>query len=77
MRNSERFEQLRALSPIEAVQAWLDLAFGFADEPALLEAIRRDSQVQLSDKEITDVICAAMDDELNAQECLERLVKSP
>ena len=77
MQNSERFEQLRALSPIEAVQAWLDLAFAFADEPALLEAIRRDSQVQLSDKEITDVICAAMDDELNAQECLKRLVKSP
>ncbi len=76
MRNSERFEHLRALSPIEAVQAWLDLAFGFDDEPALLEAIRRDPQVQLSDKEIIDLICTAMDNELNAQECLERLAGS-
>ena len=75
MRDNKRFERLRALSPIEAVQAWLDGAFGFDDEPALLEAIRRDSRVQLSDKEITDVILAAMDDESNAQECLERLVK--
>ena len=77
MKNSERFDQLRALSPIEAVQAWLDFAFGFDDEPALLEAIRRDSRMQLSDKEITDVIRAAMDNEMNAQECLERLLESP
>ena len=76
MRISERFEQLRALSPIKAVQTWLEFAFGFDDEPALLEAIRRDSRVQLSDKEITDVICDAMDNESNARECLERLAKS-
>ena len=75
--NSVRFDQLRALTPTEAVQAWLDFAFGFDDEPALLEAIRKDSRVRLSDKEITDAIRDAMDNELNAQECLERLVKSP
>ena len=73
MQNKERFETLRTLSPIEAVQTWLDFKFGIGDEPAMLEAIRRESRVQLSDKEITDVIRNAMDEELGAQESLERL----
>ena len=64
---------LRALSPVEAVQTWLDFKFGIGDEPAMLEAIRRESRVRLSDKEITDVIRNAMHEELSAQECLQRL----
>jgi hypothetical protein len=74
MQNNERFETLRALSPVEAVQTWLDFKFGIGDELAMLEAIRRDSRVRLSDEEITDVIRNAMDEELDAQVCLERLV---
>ena len=73
MQNEERFEALRALSPVEAVRAWLDFRFGIGDEPAMLEAIRRDSRVRLSDKEIADLILNAMDEELSAQACLERL----
>ena len=73
MKNKERFETLRALSPVEAVQAWLDFKFGIDDEPAMLEAIRRDSRVRLSDEEIIDAIQNAMDEELSAQACLERL----
>ena len=74
--NQERFERLRALSPLEAVQAWLDGSFGMDDEPALLEAIRRDSRVRLSDDIITDLVCEAMDRELDASQCLENIVQA-
>ena len=73
MRNKERFESLRVLSPVEAVQAWLDFRFGIDDEPAMLEAIRRDSRVRLSDGEFIASIQNAMDKKLSAQACLECL----
>ena len=47
--------------------------FGIGDEPALLAAIRRDPRVTGSDDDITDVICEAIDDGLDAAACLERL----
>ena len=71
--NKERFERLRALTPIDAVRAWLDGDFGIGDEPAMLDAIRRDMRVGGSDNDITDTICEAMDDDLDASACLERL----
>ena len=73
MQNKERFESLRSLAPMEAIQAWLDGDFGFGDEPALIEAIRKDPQVRLSDAEIMDAMCDAMDEGLSAQACLKRL----
>ena len=75
MLNRERFEALRALSPIDAVRAWLDGDFGFGDEPALIEAIRRDKRVTLSASDIMDAICDAMDQDLDAESCLARLVE--
>ena len=69
----QRFERLRALAPLDAVRAWLDGDFGVGDEPALLAAIRRDSRVSGSDDDITDTICDAMDDGVDAAACLERL----
>jgi len=71
--SKERFERLHALTPIDAVRAWLDGDFGIGDEPALLAAIRRDTRVAASDDDITDTICDAMDDGLDAAACLERL----
>ena len=71
--NQERFERLRALAPIDAVRAWLDGNFGIDDEPAMLAAIRRDARVAGSDDDITDAVCDAMDEGLDASACLERL----
>ncbi len=73
MRNKERFESLRSLTPIQAIEAWLTGAFGFGDEPALTEAIRKDAKVSLTDDEIADAICDAMDEGLTAEACLESL----
>ena len=71
--NQERFDRLRALAPVDAVRAWLDGDFGIGDEPAMIAAIRRDTRVSLSDDDITDAVCDAMDESLDAPACLERL----
>lgn len=61
--NPERFESLRKLTPIKAVKAWMEGDFGIGDEPALLEAIRKDKRITLSDEQIEDIMADAMDDE--------------
>lgn len=58
------------------MRAWLDGKFGLGDKPALIAAIRKDARVLLSDDEIMDTVCKAMDDGLDAQACLERLAGS-
>jgi hypothetical protein len=74
--NQERFDRLRALSPIDAVQAWLDGAFSIGDEPAMIAAIRRDPRVALSDDDITDIVMEALYEGLDASACLERLASA-
>ena len=71
--NKDRFEQLRALSPIAAVQAWLDGDFGLDDEPALIFSIRKDPRVVASDDDIMDAMCDVMESGLDAAAGLERL----
>lgn len=68
-----RFEKLRTLTPVAAVQAWLNGSFGIGDEPALTYSIRKDALITLSDAEITAAICDAMDQGLDAHACLERM----
>ena len=58
------------------MQAWLDGEFGMDDEPAMIEAIRKDTRISLSDDDMIDAMCAAMAGGLNAPACLERLVES-
>ncbi|HTV41764.1 MAG TPA: hypothetical protein VMF08_14375 [Candidatus Sulfotelmatobacter sp.] len=74
--DTKRFEKLSALSPIDAVRAWLDGDFGIGDEPALISAIRKDSRIKISDEAIEDAVIDAMDEELDAEACLERLAVS-
>jgi len=76
MPDKQRFETLRGLTPVDAVQAWLAGDFGIADEQALIEAIRKDSRVSLSDNDIQNTVCDAMDEGLNAEACLSRLAGS-
>jgi hypothetical protein len=71
--NKERFARLQALPPVEAVRAWLEGDFGIGDEPAMIVAIRKDPRVTLSDDDLIDAMCDAMDENLDAPACLERL----
>lgn len=59
-----------------AVQAWLDGDFGIGDEPALIASIRKDTGVTLSEDDIIDAMCDAIDDCLDAPACLERLASA-
>jgi hypothetical protein len=65
-KNRERFVRLSALSPAEAVQAWLDGDFAMGDEPALISAIRKDQRISLSDDDLEDAMLDAMDEGLDA-----------
>jgi hypothetical protein len=62
MQNKQRLESLKNLAPIEAVIVFLDGDFGMGDEPALISAIRKDTRILLSDNEIIDAVCDAMDE---------------
>ena len=75
-KNKEASPRLQALSPIDAVQTWLDGDFGIGDEPAMIAAIRMDTRIVMSDDGIVDVIFNAMNEGLDASTCLEQLTRS-
>ncbi len=64
---------IRDMTPLQALQSWLDGKVGIEEEAALLEALHKDKQISLSDEEIIDCVFDAMESELGAKECLERL----
>jgi hypothetical protein len=70
------FEELSALSPLDAVRAWLDGDFCIGDEPAMISAIRKDSRIKISSVAVEDVILDALDEGLNAEACFKRLTGS-
>ena len=74
MINQEHFEALKNLSPVDAVRAFLEGAFGIGDEPAIVEAIRKDRRVTRSDDDIIDFMADAMMEEpCDPQRCLDAL----
>ena len=73
MTDKTRFERLRNLKPVEAARAWLGGDFGIGDEPAMIEAIRKDTRIKLTDDEIIDFFLEAMEDDWDAQHCLDEL----
>ena len=77
--NQERFEHLRNLTPLEAIQAMLEGDFGIGDQSAIAEAIRKDARIKLSDEEIINFLRQALlEEDCNAQKCWdELLLRSP
>jgi hypothetical protein len=76
MQNPQRFESLRRLAPMAAVQAWLNGDFGLDDEPALIEALRRDPRVTGSDDEIFDTFFTALEEGWDARQTFNHLTRS-
>jgi hypothetical protein len=77
MNHAERFERLKRLTPLEATRAWLEGDFDLDDEPALIEALRKDKRISLSDDKIIDLFAEAiMEEDVDAQEFLERLERA-
>lgn len=75
-KNKEPSSRLRALSPIDAIHAWLDGDFGIGDEQAMIAAIRMDTRIVMSDDGIEEVIFNAMNEGFDASTCLEQLTRS-
>ena len=75
-KNQERYDELQALAPIDAVRAWLNGEFGMGDEQAMITAIRRDTRISLSEDAIIATMFEAMTEGLDAPGCLERLAVS-
>ncbi len=74
--NQERFEHLRSLAPLEAIQAMLEGDFGIGDQSAIAEAIRKDTRIELSDEAIIDFLRQALlEEHCNAQKCLDELLR--
>ncbi len=77
MVNKERCEQLRKLTPLEATRTWLEGDCDMEDEPALIEALRKDKRITLADDKIIDLFAEAlMEEDVDAQEFLERLERA-
>jgi len=74
--NKDRFERLRALEPIQAIETWLANDFGLGDELAMLEAIVRHPGILLASDQITDVIALAIEVGIDARTTLVLLVDS-
>ena len=72
--DKKRFARLSALSPMEAIQAWLDGDYGLGDWPAMVSAIRKDSRISISDTAIVDFMDEAAMKPLLASTCMKRLV---
>jgi hypothetical protein len=73
MRDENRFQRLKSLTPIEAAKAWLNGEFGIYDEPAIIAAIRKDLRIKLSDDEIMEFLFKALEKDWDAQRCLDEL----
>ncbi|HWH68647.1 MAG TPA: hypothetical protein VNT26_04645 [Candidatus Sulfotelmatobacter sp.] len=73
MRNKEQAKSVKDLTPLEAVEAWLDGKAGTEEEEALLQAIHKDDLITLTDEEILESVFEAMEQGLNPEQCLERL----
>ena len=77
MHDEARLERLRKLSPVEAAKTWLEGDFGIDEEPALLEAVRKDKHIMLPDDKIIDLFSEAMmEEDVDAEEFLERLERA-
>jgi len=70
MANTQKMESFKRLSPLEAMQVWLDGDFGIDEEPALCTAIRKDPRITLSDDDIIDRMVDAMEEDCDAATCL-------
>lgn len=68
-----RHARLASLSPVGAIRAFIEGAFGMNEESAIAFAIRQDPDVLLSDDEIVDQLAPAMGTDADPQALLDRL----
>jgi hypothetical protein len=69
-------DRLQALDALGAITAWLAGDFGYSEEHILIHAIRRDTDIDLSDSEIKEIFCEAIEDVREPMDILQELVRA-
>ena len=69
-------DRLQALDALGAITAWLAGDFGYGEENILMLAIRRDTDIDLSDREIKEIFCEAIEDEREPMHVLHELIRA-
>jgi hypothetical protein len=73
IKDPKNYERLKKLTPLQAVQTWMDGDFTIGEDEALLFAIRAGTKTQLSDEEIADLILECIEAEDDPKTCLQSI----
>ena len=68
------YDRLDHLDAMTAIKAWLLGDYKRGEERVLILAIRRETGLELTDREIRDVLIEAVNDNTTAMNVLERLL---
>ena len=73
---NDPFDRLEDLDALGAIKAWLAGDFGYGEENILMLAIRRDTDIDLSDSEIKEIFCEAIEDDREPMDILLELLRA-
>lgn len=73
---NDPFDRLEDLDALAAIKAWLAGDFGYGEENILILAIRRDTDIDLSDSEIKEIFCEAIEDDREPMHVLQELIRA-
>ena len=71
---TDPYDRLDHLDAMTAIKAWLLGDYKRGEERVLILAIRRETGLELTDREIRDVLIEAVNDNMTAMSVLERLL---
>ena len=71
---TDPYDRLDHLDAMTAIKAWLLGDYKRGEERVLILAIRRETGLELTDREIRDVLIEAVNDNTTAMSVLERLL---
>ena len=71
---TDPYDRLDHLDAMTAIKAWLLGDYKRGEERVLILAIRRETGLELTDREIRDVLIEAVNDNMTAMSILERLL---
>ena len=72
----DRIDELKTLSPLQAIQTWLRERCGHGERASLVAAIQRDRRIELDDDEIAYVIQDAIHHGIDAAAVFDRLLNA-
>lgn len=75
-RCSNLFERLETLDALGSIEAWLAGNFCYGEENVLMLAIRRSTDIDLSDSEIKEILFEAIEDERTPMDVLRELIQA-